>query len=213
MKELVFQQRQVVSRLAMVAVCLAAGCASPHHTTTWTDPSYSGPPFAAILVVANPEDGGVRAALEDEIVGRLRDAGVAACAAHPFLPAGAPADGAAVRSVGARLAVDAILTVHLQIGARVERSPERVTVVPAVTYWGSPGAAGRPPFASYTRATNRPVDTAALQVALQGVARAGVVWSATSEAFNPRDARQVGVDIAALVVEALRKSSVIQAPV
>jgi hypothetical protein len=94
MKERVYPQRPVGGRLAMVAlVCLAAGCASPHLTTTWTDPSYSGPPFAAILVVATPEDGGLRAALEDEIVGRLRDAGVAAFAAHPLFPAEAPADG------------------------------------------------------------------------------------------------------------------------
>jgi hypothetical protein len=71
-----------------------------------------------------------------------------------------------------------------------------VRVAPAVTYWGSPRALGRPPFASYSRATTRRIDVASLQAILDKGADDAIVWSVSTEAFDPRDLARVARNVA-----------------
>jgi hypothetical protein len=205
-----------VSRYAVAALLwlLAAGCTSTMRVSSaWTDSSASGPDIGTILVVATAEDLQARRTLEGEVAGRLRGAGMATVEAHPLLPSGEPADAAARDALAARLGADARLVVRLRIDTQVQQSPDRVRVAPAVTYWGSPRALGRPPFASYSRATTRRIDVASLQAILEKGADDAIVWSASTEAFAPRDLARVARNVATLLLDALKERHLIaQAP-
>jgi hypothetical protein len=199
-----------VSRYAVAALLwlLAAGCISTTRVSSdWTDSSASGPAIGTILVVATAEDLQARRTLEGEVAGRLRGAGMAAVEAHPLLPSGEPADAAARDALAARLGADVRLIVRLRIDTQVQQSPDRVRVAPAVTYWGSP--LGRPPFASYSRATTRRIDVASLQAILEKGADDAIVWSASTEAFDPRDLARVARNVATLLLDALQERHLI----
>jgi hypothetical protein len=130
---------------------LAAGCTSIHLSETSRQGAAAGSLFIRILVAATAEDANMGRALESEVVARLADTGTRGFAAHQSLPTGSAADRAALTALADRLGADAMLDVRLTLDTRTEPPSVKVTVVPAVTFWGSPRAAGRAPYASYTR--------------------------------------------------------------
>jgi hypothetical protein len=161
-------------------------------------------------VGATAEDEDARRALEDAVAGRLRRAGATAFAAHGLLAANAPAE--ALRALAGRLGLDAQLSLALSIDSRRETTPTRVTVVPAVTYWGSPRAIGRPPAAFYTPERTRQTEALMLTATLQQVPTDHVVWFAASERLVAGPLPRVAAGFAPLVVDALDECGLIAAP-
>jgi hypothetical protein len=195
-----------VSLRAVTLVCiLAAGCTSIRLAQGSREAAYPGPAVTRILVAATAEDESMRGTLESEVVARLAGSGVRAFAAHHSLPLEAPADGPALDALANRLGAEAILTVRLTLGTRIEPPSVKVTVVPAVTYWGSPRAAGRAPYTSYTRTNARPIEEARLDASLRKATGENVIWSASTEPFAPKDLPRATGDFADLVVRALRQ--------
>ncbi len=150
-------------------------------------------------------------ALESEVVARLADTGTRGFAAHQSLPTGLAADRAALTALADRLGADAILDVRLTLDTRTEPPSVEVTVVPAVTFWGSPRAAGRAPYASYTRTGGRPVEEARLEADLRTVNDPTPIWSASTGAFSQTDLPRATRDFADLVVRELRHQRLIAA--
>jgi hypothetical protein len=179
---------------------LAGGCASVRLAQGPQAPVYTGRPVAAILVVAAAADPSVRTAIESAIVARLEASGARAFAAHQSLTAGVPEGAAGLEALAHRLGADSVLTVQLAVDTRVERPSVKVTVGPAVTYWGSPRAVGRPPQASYARTDARPVEEARLTASLRAPPDQRIIWSASTEPVEPTETRSAVGRLADLVV-------------
>jgi hypothetical protein len=190
---------------------LAAGCASIHLSETSRKSVASGSLFFRILVAATAEDANMGRALESEVVARLAETGTRGLAAHQSLPTGLAAEGAALTVLADRLEADAILEVRLTLDTRTEPPSVKVTVVPAVTFWGSPRAAGRAPYASYARTGGRPVEEARLEADLRTVNDPTPIWSASTEAFSRTDLPRATRDFADRVARELRHQRLIAA--
>jgi hypothetical protein len=190
---------------------LAAGCASIHLSETSRKDAAAGSPFIRILVAATAEDANMGRVLESEVVARLADTRTRGFEAHQSLPTGSAADRAALTALADRLGADAILDVRLTLDTRTEPPSVKVTVVPAVTFWGSPRAAGRAPYATYTRTGGRPVEEARLEADLRTVNDPTPIWSASTEVFSRTDLPRATRDFADLVVRELRHQRLIAA--
>jgi hypothetical protein len=196
--------------LGLVLLCLlAGGCASIRLAPGSQGPAYTGPAVTAILVTATAADENVRRSIETAVVARLEASGVRALAEHDVASPGAPADGARLETLARRLGADSVLTVRLAASTRIDPPAVKVTVVPAVTYWGSPRAAGRPPQASYTRTDAHPVEEARLTATLRTVREQQVIWSASTEPFEAKGTQGAVGAFADLVVRALRQQMLI----
>lgn len=198
-------------RTITLVLFLGAGCTLIHLTEPSRKAGPSGSLLTRILVTATAEDESAGRVLEREVVARLADTGTPGVAAHPLLPAGSSAEGAALTALADRVGADAILDVRLALDTRLEPPSVKVTVVPAVTYWGNPRAAGRAPYASYTRTGARPVDEARLEASLRTVRDQTSIWSASTEAFPRTDLPRATRDFAELVVRELRHQRLIAA--
>ena len=198
-------------RAITLVLFLGIGCTSIHLTESSRKVGASGSQLTQILVAATAADANMGRALDSEVVARLADTGTRGFAAHESLPAGSAADRAALTALADRLGASAILDVRLTLATRTEPPSVKVTVVPAVTFWGSPRAAGRAPYASYTRTGGRPVEEARLEADLRTVNDPTPIWSASTEAFSQTDLPRATRDFADLVVRELRHQRLIAA--
>ena len=102
--------------IALAAVLLVAGCASPapDQTTTWRDPGYAGPGFKKVFVVGlNSRDLQDQQGFENLLVSSFKSVGVVAVPGWQYVPTDRTPDQATMRDAVLKSGADAALLVRM----------------------------------------------------------------------------------------------------
>jgi hypothetical protein len=186
--------------LAMLATVLG-GCSSATVTNTWKNPDFTGPiHFNKVVVLANHPDGTVRRVAEDEMAAQIPGGrGV------PGYTVLSDDDRGDINKVKAKLqaaGVDGAVTMQL-LGKRQE-----TTYVPGSPSYGSfydyyGGAMmGSPGYVVS--------DTiASVETKIYSINDGKLIWSGTTDTFNPSDIRSNVRDIAKALGAELRKQGLL----
>jgi hypothetical protein len=183
--------------LAGIALALAvAACASTTIRAAWYDSSYAGGPFRKIVVVGSHANIAMRRSFEDIFVERLRAAGVDATPGYLALPPdAAPGDAvwnAAVEASGA----DGLLAVRL-LGVDT-KTEVYTTMTPGPMMWGPYGGFWGPGMVAVPQVVQ--YDVATVETTLWQVRTRRVVWSASTDTFNPASVQQEAPGFANLII-------------
>ena len=182
-------------------VLLIGGCSTAKVTNTWRDPNFQGPiQFKKTVALAIHPDNTVRRVAEDEMARQIGTD--RAVAAYTLL---SEEDRQDVNRVKAKLqaaGVDGVVTMQL-LGKRNE-----TTYVPGspsygfYDYYGGARYAGSPGYVV--------TDTiATVETRIYSVTEGKLIWSGTSETFNPSNIKENVGDIAKAVIEELRKEKLL----
>lgn len=201
--------------LALVASLLAAGCASTTLQSTWVDPGYTGGPFKKFFVVGlSAREVTTRRLFEDIVVAKLQAAGAQAVPAwQSFGDEGQSSEGQMEAAV-ARSGADALMMTRLLgIDTRTNVSTAMVPGPmlgpgfgpgPGYGWWG--GYSG---WYAVPQVTQYQVATA--ETTVFDVKTHKIVWSATSQTFNPRSVQQEAPGLADAVIADLKARGLIAA--
>jgi hypothetical protein len=177
------------------------GCSSAQVTNTWKNPDFTGPiHFNKIVAIAIHPDGTVRRVAEDEMVRQI--GANRAVPAYQLLSEDERKDMDKMRQRLQSAGVDGAVTMQL-LGKRQE-----TTYVPGspnygfYDYYGGAAYMGSPGYVT--------TDTiATVETRIYSVSEGKLLWSATSETFNPSDIRQNVDDIVKAVGAELRKEKLV----
>jgi hypothetical protein len=199
-----------VSVTVLAAIALALGCGtSTKLVGVWRDPTYTGKPIASAMVigVARGEDN--RKFFENEVAARLRGHGVRSVTSYSVLPAGELTRDqivAAVKDAG----VEAVLLTRVKNVDTTSTFVEGSSyVVPEAYYNG---------YYNYYYQTYRTVNepgyeeqslTVLLENNLYAVSGEKLLWSATSETFDPQSITDAVASIASAIVEDLKRQGLV----
>lgn len=199
------------SLVAALAAALVAGglvgCASSRVQNTWTDPEAAGKPldFHKVATVALLEDGALRRVAEDELARAIREggegqSGVAAVPSYTLLDSADLADAERARTKLAAAGFDGAAIVSIL------DSQQRVEYVP-----GMPSRYGYGyGWTMYDPGYMRTDTVVYVQTNIYDVADKKLLWSGTTENYNPRDIKELIGETARDVGGALRKEGMIR---
>jgi hypothetical protein len=180
---------------------LIGGCSSAKITNTWRDRNFAGPiQFKKTVALAIHPDTTVRRVAEDEMVRQMGEQ--RAVAAYNLLDEDDRQDINRMKSKFQAAGVDGAVTLQL-LGKRSE-----TTYVPGspsygfYDYYGGARYAGSPGYVVTD-------EIATVETRIYSVSEGKLIWSATSETFNPSDIRANIADIAKAVGEELRKEKLL----
>ena len=212
------RKRFVASAAAtFVAVLVGAGCASTTLQSTWTDPGFTGGPFRKFFVVGlSAREITTRRVFEDIMVARLETAGAQAVAAWRSFPNEGQVAEAQMEAAVAQSGADAlIMTRLLGIDTRTNVS----TMMVPGPVWGPgfgpgmrPGPGWWGPYQSWQavpQVTQYQIATA--EATVYDAKTRSVVWSATSQTFNPTSVQREAPGLADAVIGALQARGLIAA--
>jgi hypothetical protein len=196
-------------RILVVAtvVVLLAACASTRLVNQWRSPEPVAGPFRSILVLGIAEQETNRRIFEDTLVATLKARGVAAVPSYRFIPSSDEvADEQTLQAAVGDAGADSVMITQLV----EERNEIRYT--PAY-----PSGIGTPRLYGYYRSSwtywHPPrVDRfkiAVLETNLWDAESEELIWSGTTETFEPRELRQEVEGFAKLIVDALGKNALI----
>lgn len=193
--------------LAYCAVALfLAGCASTTMQSTWRDPGYTGGPFRKVFVLGqSARDVTARRVLEDVLVARFQAIGAEAVPAWRHLPTDGQADEPTFNAAVAASGADGMLMVRL-LGIDTQTSVSTMLVPgPGFGWYGFySGWYAVPQVTQY--------QVAIVETTLFDVKTRRIVWSGTSETFNPTSVQKDAPAFADLIVGSLQKGGFLPAP-
>jgi hypothetical protein len=198
--------RYTGAAFALFALILA-GCASTSLTSQWKSPSYSGPPLKKLMVVGVSNKPGPRRIFEDEFAAALKAAGVEAVQGYTVIPDDGQADKAvlekAVRDIGA----DGVLITRLvKTERQTQVSPGYAGPRPAAGFYGFySGAWG----GYYEPAAVYQYDVVTAETSVYGVAADQLLWSGTTQTFDPQNVAKETPGFAKTIIDALRKQGIV----
>ena len=200
-----------------VAGLLAVGCASTTLQSTWADPGYTGGPFKKFFVVGlSARDVATRRIFEDIVVAKLQAAGAQAVPAWQSFRDEGQASEPAMETAVAQSGADAFLMTRLLgIDTRTNVSTAMVPGPmmgpafgpgpgPGFGWWG--GYSG---WYAVPQVTQYQIATA--ETTLFDVKTHRIVWTATSQTFNPTSVQQEAPGLADAVIAALKTRGLIAA--
>ena len=187
--------------LLALMMFLMNGCSSAEVTNTWHNPEYSGPiKFNKVVAIAIHPEGTVRRVAEDEMARQIP--GGKGIAGYTLITDEDREDVAKIRPKLQAAGVDGAVTMKL-LGKRNE-----TTYVPGspgygfYDYYGGAGYAGTPGYVV--------TDTiATVETRIYSVTDGKLIWSGTSETFNPSNIQENVADIAKAVGKELRKEKLL----
>ncbi len=197
--------------LRIVAACafplVVAACASTSIRSAWYDTSYTGGAIRKILVVGIGGNLTDTRVFEDIFSQKLKAAGVDGVPGYLTLPQGAqpgnPVWNAAVEASGA----DGLLAVRL---LRVDTKTQVVTtMVPGAMMWGPYGGWYGPAMVAVPEVQQ--YDVASVETNLWDVRTHRVVWSATTDTFNPASVVQETPGFASVIIGQLAARGLVPA--
>jgi hypothetical protein len=200
---------------AFLAVLLAAGCASTTLQSTWMDPGFTGGPFKKFFVVGlSARDVTTRRVFEDVVVARLQAAGAQAVPAWQSFRDEGQATEAQMEAAVTQSGADALLMTRLLgIDTRTNVSTMMVPgpmVGPSFGPGFGPGSGwwgGYSGWYAVPQVTQYQIATA--ETTLFDVKTHRVVWSATSQTFNPTSVQREAPGLADAVIGALQTRGLI----
>lgn len=173
---------------------------------TWRDPGYKGGPFRLVFVLGqSARDVTARRVLEDVLVAKIQGAGAQAVPAWRYLPSDAQADEPTFNAALAASGADGMLMVRL-LGIDTQTSYSTMLLPgPGVGWYGFySGWYAVPQVTQY--------QIAIVETTLVDVKTRQIVWSGTSETFNPTSVQKDAPGFADLIVASLQKERFLPAP-
>jgi hypothetical protein len=204
-----------LAALACFACLLIAGCASTTLQSTWMDPGYTGGPFKKFFVVGlSARDVATRRIFEDTVVAKLQAAGVQAAPAWQFFRDEGQANETQMDAAVAQSGADALMMTRL-LGVDTRTNVSTVMVPgpmlgpgfgpgPGFGWWG--GYSG---WYAVPQVTQYQIATA--ETTVFDVKTHRIVWTATSQTFNPTSVQQEAPGLADAVIAALKTRGLIAA--
>ncbi len=184
--------------LALLAA--TASCATTDMTSTWTDPSAKGAALSKVAVICLTKDAGLRHIAEDAAASHLT--GAQAVPSYRILGEADLRDREAVKSKLAAAGVNGVLVMRLT-GVSEQVSP---MAGPYGTFDGYYDFAGGAAFAPGYLET----DTIVHMVSnLYDLNQNKLIWSGTSQTFDPGSAKQFMNDVSKAVAKSLQKDRLI----
>jgi len=199
---------QLGAAAAAGAIVFVASCASTTLQSTWMDPNFTGGPFKKIFVIGLARNETSRRVFEDIMVTRLQATGVQAVPAYQFIPEDAQVPEPILEAAVAKSGADAMLMTRL-LGVNTQTNVSTVMVPGPVMGpgfgpgWGGPGWWGAyNSWWAVPQVTTYQIATA--ETTLFDASTRRIVWTATSETFNPQSVQQEAPGLADRVVTALQ---------
>ena len=190
-----------LAALLPALVVVLAGCASTTLTSVWTDPGYAGGAFRKVFVIGlSSKDVTGRRLFEDIMAAKLQAAGVQAVPGWQHLRGDGQADESGLQAAVAQTGADAVLMARL-LGVDT-RTTVSTMVVPGPGYpygWYGPYAGW------YAVPTVTQYQIATVETTLFDVKTRRLVWTATSQTFNPTSVQEEAPGLADAVIASLRQ--------
>jgi hypothetical protein len=182
-------------------LALMAGCASTQMDSTWTDPAARGTDIDKLAIIYMGQDEGVRRIAEDEVAKKITSTQVVP--SYVALAGVDLDDREAVRSKLQAGGYDGVMVMRL---ASITEQPV-ATVGPYGTFDGYYG------WAAPTVYDDEYLDeetTVRMVSNVFDVEKNKLIWSGTSETFDPSSAKQLVDDVSRKVAESLEKEQIIR---
>jgi len=203
--------------LGFLVGLLVVGCASTTLQSTWVDPGYTGGPFKKFFVVGlSAREVTTRRVFEDIVVAKLQAAGAQAVPAwQSFGDEGRASEGQMEAAVAQSGADALIMTRLLGIDTRTNVSTAMVPGPMLGPGFGPGPGYGYGWWGGYSgwyavpQVTQYQVATA--ETTVFDVKTHKIVWSATSQTFNPRSVQQEAPGLADAVIADLKARGLIAA--
>jgi hypothetical protein len=191
--------------LAVGVALLLSACAGMTADSAWRDPTYGGPPFKKVLVIAWVDRPSARRTIEDIFVGDLTSRGIGAVASYTLIPDPRNVTREAVAEAAKRSGADSVLVNRLR-GVVIEMQSEEIqpfaTADPAEMWQEAPTSGG-----SY--AINVQSRTADLMSNLFDAGTGKMVWWGKWDASATRNAAALARGLAGSVLSALRSAKLL----
>jgi hypothetical protein len=189
------------------AMLACAGCASTRIVNDWKNPAYTQPVFKKVMVFGVTKQVSIRRTFEDEFVGQLRAAGVAAVPSYIVMPEDGQASEEAVRRAVEEVGADAAIVTRLvSAEQRTQVTPGYYQPMPALGFYGwySNAWVGyyEPPQVYH-------YDVYISETSLYNVVKNEVVWSGTVQTTAPGEIKQEIADYARLMIKTMKDKKVL----
>ena len=184
--------------LALAAV--AASCASTDMTSTWTDPAAKGTALSKVAVLCMTKDEGLRRMAEDTAAAQMQ--GAQAIPSYQVLADTDLKDREAVKAKLQAAGVNGVLVM------RMTGVTEQASVVggPYGTFDGYYAYAGSAMYAPAYVETDKIVHVVSNLYSLD---QNKLIWSGTSQTFDPASAKSFMTDVSKAVAKSLQKDRLI----
>ena len=206
---------QMGAAAAAGAVVFLASCQSTTLQSTWVDPNFTGGPFKKVFVMGLARDITSVRIFEDIMVARLQAAGVQAVPAYQFIAEEAQVPEPVLEAAVAKSGADALLMTRL-LGVQTQVNASTVMVPGPVMGpgfgpgWGGPGWWGAyNSWWAVPQVTTYQIATA--ETTVFDASNRRIVWTATSQTFNPQSVQQEAPGLADQVIAALRSRNLLPA--
>ena len=203
--------------LLVTIVLLGASIATGKSTkliTSWKNPEYSGPAFHKILVLGMSDKPGVRADFEDALSKLVTSNGVEAIPGNTILlrPEGTKLDLNYLKTQIKDFKIDAVIVSRLvKVETNVTYIPGQAYTMPYPYYRSFYGYYGAVYPVVYSPDYLREDKTVRVETNVydtrspEGV----IVWTGTSDTFNPRSADKAIDGVSKLIVKELQKDGIL----
>lgn len=188
---------------------ILGSCASTTLQSTWTDPAFTGGPFKKFFVVGlSARDVTSRRVFEDVMVAKLQAAGAQAVPAWQSFRDEGQASEAAMDAAVAQSGADAVMMTRLLgVDTRVNVSPMMVPGPMMGPGFGPGWWGGYSGWYAVPQVTQYQIATA--ETTVFDVKTRRIVWTATSQTFNPTSVQQEAPGLADAVIGALQTRGLI----
>ena len=182
--------------------------------TSWKNPEYSGSPFHRILVLGMSAKPGVRADFEDALSKLVTRDGVEAVPGNTILlrPEGTKLDLNYLKTQVKEFKIDAVIVSRLvKVDRNITYVPGQPYMMPYPYYSTFYGYYGAIYPVVYSPDYLREDTTVRVETNVYAVAsgEGQLVWTGTSDTFNPKSADKVIKDLSKLIVKELQKAAVL----
>ena len=189
-------------------------CKSTKLLISWKNPSYTGQRFQKILIIGMSNSPGTRADFEDALSLKIARNGVEAVPGNTILlrPGTGKLDLDYIRAQVRENHIDAVVVARLvKVDKQITRIPGQSYVIPYGYYRSFYGYYGAVYQEVYTPDYLREDTTVRVETNLYATTPPDgeLIWTGTSDTFNPKSAHKVIDALVKLVVKQLEKESIL----
>ena len=196
---------------ALTVLLFISSCATTKLTSTWKDKDYTGGNYKSVLIVGAAEKLTNRIMFEDALVKQFKSIGIDAFSSFSVTSPNKAVDKDTIKAAAKKQGAEAVLVTHF---IRVEKKDVYVPPMSHPVPYGS-----RYQFDNYYRAV---VDYAhvpgyttqqeyvTLESNLFETRTEKMIWSATSETFEPKSVKEVIDALSKVVIKSLREYQLIK---
>jgi len=207
-------QKTLLVCLSFTLASFLTGCGDTSVTGVWKKSDFVGQPFQAILVVGLTKDESNQNIWEDIMADQLKQNGVNATTSTKCFPGDNDITKGEILDYVKDKGMDAVLVTRL-----VDTKQEKGYYPPTGSYYGGYYGGPRNRYYNnfgtyydtvYTPGYTTTYTTVVLETNLYDTASQELVWSMSSDTFDPASANRLAQSVSKKVVQALQKDNLIK---